>query len=342
MEPIAERIAAAEDVSELRAVHDVAVRVLTHPEAMSEVHDQLFSRVVGLVVARMEGEGWGRPPSSYCWIQLGSGARREQMISTDQDNALIYGDEDAAEADLEAYFSEMARRVVFDLAAVGYPLCKGYVMAINPRWRGTPAQWRRRLEGYLAYPDWSNIRLLLIAVDQRPVCGDANLGLSLRRRIVSLLQEARYVLWTAARHGAGQEVALTPFGRIRTGTEGEWAGAVDLKTGLYMQLVGSVRLWALENRLEEPATIRRIEALTACGAWDPAAGREAEEALSTCIRLRWNRHRECVMAGRSPDDRVHIASLPREEREALRRALTVARALQKRTYQHFQRLYWRR
>ncbi|MBE3551523.1 MAG: hypothetical protein IMX06_01495 [Kyrpidia tusciae] len=336
-----DRIDEAGTPADLRRLHAAAIRTITDPGMLSTFHDRLFCRVVALAEKALERDGWGPAPARYCWLELGSGARREQMISTDQDNALVYDSPEGAEPAVEGYFAEMARRVVGGLDDAGYPLCRGYVMAVNPRWRGTPEQWARRIQGYLDYPDWSNVRLLLIAADQRPACGDAGLGHRVRKGVVSALRDARYALWSAADHAwrVGR-AALTALGRLRTGAE-ERQGMVDIKTGLYVPLVGSVRLWALRAGIEEPGTRERIEVLEKSGLWSAEEARAAAEALRICLALRWKRHRDCLLADRPPDDWVDPGELPRDMVDELFRALSATRALQKRTYQYFQHLYRR-
>ncbi|MGX8249623.1 DUF294 nucleotidyltransferase-like domain-containing protein, partial [Escherichia coli] len=76
----------------------------------------------------------GPPPVPYCFMVAGSMARDEQLLLTDQDNALVLDDSfDPDEHD--AYFAELAQFVSDGLAACGYSYCKGGIMATNPKWR---------------------------------------------------------------------------------------------------------------------------------------------------------------------------------------------------------------
>ncbi|NJN98208.1 MAG: hypothetical protein HC875_31030, partial [Anaerolineales bacterium] len=54
---------------------------------MADINDRLVSRVLAWTEASLEPS-----PVPYCWLVLGSEARREQTFKTDQDNALIYAD----------------------------------------------------------------------------------------------------------------------------------------------------------------------------------------------------------------------------------------------------------
>ncbi len=76
----------------------------------------------------------GPPPIPYCFLALGSMARDEQLIVTDQDNALIL-DNRYNENLHGAYFAKLAKFVCDGLAACGYSYCQGEIMATNPKWR---------------------------------------------------------------------------------------------------------------------------------------------------------------------------------------------------------------
>ncbi len=81
---------------------------------------------------------WDPAPFPFCWITFGSEGRKEQTFKTDQDNALIYEtpDDESDQSKLaRSYFRRFGQEATQHLNACGYPLCKGKMMASNPRWR---------------------------------------------------------------------------------------------------------------------------------------------------------------------------------------------------------------
>ena len=68
-------------------------------------------------------------------------ARDEQLLVTDQDNALILG-ADYSESEHGEYFKDLANFVCDGLNACGYAYCDGGIMASNPKWRLTLADWK--------------------------------------------------------------------------------------------------------------------------------------------------------------------------------------------------------
>ena len=94
----------------------------------------------------MKDEGWGEPPVPFAVILMGSGGRGENFLFPDQDNGFILDDyPDAEHSRIDGYFIELAERMTRDLDVVGFPLCRGYVMANNPLWRKSRSQWRDQL-----------------------------------------------------------------------------------------------------------------------------------------------------------------------------------------------------
>jgi len=78
-------------------------------------------------------EKLGPPPVPYCFMALGSMARDEQLVVTDQDNAMILDDSFIPE-EHDDYFLALAKFVSDGLAECGYTYCTGDIMATNPRW----------------------------------------------------------------------------------------------------------------------------------------------------------------------------------------------------------------
>ncbi|MGH2796851.1 MAG: DUF294 nucleotidyltransferase-like domain-containing protein, partial [Thermoleophilaceae bacterium] len=98
---------------------------------LAAVSDALARRLLTLAEREL-----GPPPCPYSWIVLGSEGRREQVLLSDQDNALVYLEE---VNDARAYFQSLAELVVDGLIKAGYPRCPGDYMATS--WCKPLAEW---------------------------------------------------------------------------------------------------------------------------------------------------------------------------------------------------------
>jgi CBS domain-containing protein len=119
---------------------------------------------------------------------------------------------------------------------------------------------------------------------------------------------------------------LTFLGRIATQRTAAHRGAVDLKGGGAMQLVGAGRVHALELGLRDTNTIDRFRAAEARGLYTAAEGREITDAAQHLMRLRLLHQLDQDARGESPDNFVVPARLSHADRVLLREALhTVGR-----------------
>ena len=106
---------------------------------VATVTDRVQRKLLDLAVADL-----GRPEGRFAWLCFGSQARREQTVLTDQDTGLVLpagadDGEDAAWAAVAAWVTDALERV-------GYPRCRGGVMASEPLWRHDLAGWHARLD----------------------------------------------------------------------------------------------------------------------------------------------------------------------------------------------------
>jgi CBS domain-containing protein len=148
--------AAAADVRGLARqwlAHGVGAEQLT--AMASALNDALSRRLIELAAERHA------PPAAWCWLALGSEGRGEQTFVTDQDNALIV--ESRGEAFL-AFADEVNR----GLEVCGFPLCKGGIMARNPRWCLDAREWRALFDGWIRNPQPEALLNAAIFFDLRP------------------------------------------------------------------------------------------------------------------------------------------------------------------------------
>ena len=128
-----ERVQLESAASDIRALAEsllaqgVAAEQLTR--IVSTLNDLLTGRLVELELAAA-----GIEAAELCWIALGSEGRHEQTLATDQDNGIIFAEPpDGDPQRVRERLLPVARRINDGLAACGFPLCKGGIMAGNPR-----------------------------------------------------------------------------------------------------------------------------------------------------------------------------------------------------------------
>ena len=119
---------------------------------------------------RLAEQELGTPPTPYAWIVFGSEGRMEQLLLTDQDNALVYK-EDTPEA--REYFKAMAERVVNGLISAGIPPCPGGYMATN--WCQSLGEWLRLFKSWVNSPSPQALLQACVFFDFRPVYGELSL-----------------------------------------------------------------------------------------------------------------------------------------------------------------------
>lgn len=80
-------------------------------------------------------EKLGTPPARFVWLALGSQARKEQLVLSDQDNMIVYEDVAADKhRDVKFYFVQLAKLVISNMELLGYKPCPNEHLASNIKW----------------------------------------------------------------------------------------------------------------------------------------------------------------------------------------------------------------
>ena len=292
----------------VRSLHAQGARMSFLTELVSALNGRVMQRLWTLVVPEAIQQ-------RACLLVLGSEGRREQIMKTDQDNALILADgpePDGLEAAMRAFGAE--------LEACGWPPCPGGVMVRNPAWRHTLSDWHALLERWSRSSDPRAMLDFAIAVDARPVAGDLSLFDGLRP---ALLQAGRNDI--VLHHFAGAALTfhtpLTLFGNVRAGEHG-----TDIKKGGVFPLVHGLRALALKHGVADRNSFRRADGIAAAGGMSAELSRDVQQALAVFLRMRLEHQIESARRGEPPDNYLRVAELRRLDRELLRDALVVVDA----------------
>lgn len=286
---------------------------------LSLAADALTQRLLELASA-----GLGPAPAPWAWLALGSGARGELTLGSDQDNALAYGDTDDPAA--PAYFAALAEAVNDGLARCGFGGDQAGVLARDPRWRKTESGWLATFEDCLVRPDRSGLVRAAIAFDFRHVSG----GLPIVGPLVAVLQRARQhpdFLRALARTATDWRPPLGFRGGLVLERDGTGTGRFDVKRGGTLPIANLARFHALAHGITISSTLDRLVAAEELGALEPERAQALREAFVIVWRVRLEHHAAQIQAEHQPDNLVDPNDLPPlARRELLEAFRTVAQA----------------
>lgn len=290
--------------------------------AITSVADQLTRRLLELAEERL-----GPPPVPYLWLACGSQGRREQTGISDQDNCLILDDAYASQ-EHDAYFEALATSVVEGLAACGYYLCPGEMMASNPKWRQPLRVWRTYFRGWIARPDPMAQMLASVMFDLRPIHGESALYSDLQEETLRLARANS--IFRA--HMVANSLKHTPplglfrgFALIRSG---EHKDTVDLKHSGIVPIVDLARVYALEGAIPAVNTRERILAARDAGTLSESGGADLLDAYDLIGDIRLRHQAGRIRAGEKPDNYLAPSTLSALERNHLKDAFGVVKSLQ--------------
>jgi len=288
--------------------------VIALPNALN-VH--VTAAVLRQALASMAEAGWGEPPVSFAALVMGSAGRGESLLHPDQDNGFILADHaDSEHESVDRFFAELAQRFTRGLEQAGFPLCEGDVMATNPLWRKTLAQWESQVTGWVRARGSQEIMFTDMFFDFRAISGPAELAAALRRHVTMAARDnlpfLAQISWLQKDHASSVDL----FGQLiaRDGAEKD---AIDIKLRGSKPLVEIVRLRALKNGVEATGTPARLAALAELGVLAGEDAGRLSEDLTFLLELLLRHQIERISARRAPDNCIRPESLGRPERERL-------------------------
>jgi CBS domain-containing protein len=317
-------IAAADDIrrlAERTLAEGGAAEALT--QLISTLNDHLTVRLIELT--RLD---FDLPKVPWAWLAFGSEGRYEQTLSTDQDNGIVFSvTADQAEATRQAFLL-FAAEVNQRLDALGFPLCKGNVMASNPELCLSVDEWHRRFGSWLRSSTPQALLDATIYFDFRPLYGDESLADELGDWLTRNIPEATLFLRFMAENALR---ARPPLGMIRDFSfddNAEYPHTIDLKAFGTRLFVDAARILALANGIRETGTIERLRAAAEKG----KVGRDDISALVDSFhflqQMRFRQQQEGTPMGMA--NRVDPEKLNELDRLVLKEAFKQAKKLQAR------------
>ena len=291
---------------------------------ISEINDTLIRRAIRLSLDELAEKGM-QTPVPFCWLALGSEGREEQLLRTDQDNAILYADTGQESKAVVELFQELGKRVVDMLVDAGFERCPGDVMASNPKWNQPLSEWKSYFTQWIREPENIAVMHTNIFFDFRPVYGDETLAAELKSHIFEQLKTERSFLSFMARNATQNPPPLSFFRNVVVERSGEHQDAFDIKARAMTPLADAARVLVYDLGINiYGSTADRWQRIAEM---DENLARLADEAAMAYEILMRIRALEGLNRGTS-GRYVHIKELNKLERQTLRNTFSVVKDVQ--------------
>jgi CBS domain-containing protein len=341
---VAAYIQSAEDLPALQAAA-ADIRLLAHnlmrQGVTAEQLTRLISKLNDLLTTRLIELERRRHPAAasytFCWLALGSEGRLEQTLNTDQDNGLIFEPlEGQSPEEARAALLPFARAVNEGLAACGFPLCKGEVMAGNPKWCLSLVEWQATFADWIFRGDGPVLLNASIFFDFRPLAGEARLAWALRDWLNEHVRGNRQFLRLMVQNALGNEPPLGWRGNFVLDGSGDEVHTLEMKLHGSMPFVDAARIFALAAGVSETGTQARLRAAGAAWKLDPQEVEAWVDGFFYIQQLRLQVNQTQLARDLPLSNRLDPRSLSAMEHQALKEAFRQAKRLQSRMETFFQ------
>ena len=314
-----------------RDTHQLIERMLLHGASIAQLTqvvaaltDHVTRRAIALCTAEH-----GAPGASFTWLAFGSEGRQEQTLKTDQDNGILFEPPPGVAADAaRAQLLPLARRINEALAACGYPLCDGNVMASNPDCCLTLEEWRRRFASWIEHGAPEDLLKVSIFFDMRALDGDPRPVEVLRDAVLERSARVPRFLRQLAENALRTEPPLGVLRDFDLDRRGEHAHMLNLKLRGAAPFVDGARLLALAHGVGETNTFARLRAVARRGAVRDSEAEAWCDAYAFVQLLRMRQHQAQERAGQPLANHLDPARLNELDRRVLKEAFRQARKLQ--------------
>ncbi|WP_274363575.1 DUF294 nucleotidyltransferase-like domain-containing protein [Paenibacillus thermotolerans] len=287
------QIRSAESAERLRQLRDDfhrlagAFPLTADPASATELINRMHDTIIGRAI-ELADQSAGAPSAAYAVLLLGSGGRREQMLSSDQDHCIVYEPyPQASPEEVSAYASALGLQIRSCLERVGYPPCDGDVLGSNPLWRNDLPGWERVIKHWASVRDFESVRRLLITADARPIAGETSLAERFHNiRDMAIQQNEESLLPRMLENTLRHKMLIGVFGHLLTERYGVDSGGIDIKYGAYIPMVNGIRLLSLAERVRASSTLDRIRLLEQREAVPAEMAAHWREAFHIILELR--------------------------------------------------------
>ncbi|MDO6443977.1 MULTISPECIES: putative nucleotidyltransferase substrate binding domain-containing protein [unclassified Marinobacter] len=297
---------------------------------ITTLNDVTVRRVLELNIKKND------PGIPFTWLTFGSEGRQEQTLLTDQDNGILFQTpEGMTEDQVREKLLPFARVVNDELAECGFTLCKGNIMASNPKLCLSDREWDDWFVRFIDASTPQNLVYSSIFLDMRAVFGPKEQLDELLDRVSTRVRKNALFQKMLAGNAFQRKPALTMFRNFRFVSEGK-KHSLDLKRQGLAPFVEAVRVFALANGVKSANTLERMDELVEKEVFEAKDAAAWKDAYSLIQAIRMRSHQEMLERGEELSNYIDPDDLNQLDRRILRESFRQAQRLQQKlevTYQ---------
>ncbi|MGR5250768.1 DUF294 nucleotidyltransferase-like domain-containing protein [Vibrio astriarenae] len=285
--------------------------------AMSVIGRSIKQRIIELAEEEL-----GNAPIPYCFLALGSMGRDEQLIVTDQDNAIILDDSYDQEKHGE-YFNKFAKFICDALDKCGYSYCTGDIMATNPEWRMTRREWEACFANWIDDPNPKALLNASIFFDLDGVYGRLKWAEQLNGFIVRRARKNNRFLACLARNALNRTPPLGFFQSFVMEKDGQHKNSINLKRRGTAPLADLIRVHALAVGSRAKNSFERLDDIIDANILPKGRAKDLRDAMEFICMVRIRHQALDVEHGIEADNNIEPDNLSDFERRNLKDAFQI-------------------
>jgi CBS domain-containing protein len=251
---------------------------------VAEINIAITRRAIELAVETIGSP----PPVRFVWMNIGSQGRKEQLLLTDQDNALVFEDVEAEQYDaVKKYFVELAEIVTEMLNRVGYEYSPDGLLASNALWCKSVSDWVKQYTTWINTPAEKSVELSTVFFDYDFIYGVPAIEDVLNQTIQQSINRNKKFFAHLAADTLKNPPPLGFFRQFLVENDGDQKDSFNIKSRALEPLIDAARVLALsQNILEITNTYYRFKKLAELEPKNADLYGDCAEAFNTLMRFR--------------------------------------------------------
>ena len=305
------RLASFDLINIITTMQAKGVKVAHISNLIGQLNTKVYKKLFELIVPSNLRE-------KSCLMVMGSEGRNEQIIKTDQDNALVIEDS----MNIDEYMPYM-KKITQALISFGYPPCEGNIMVSNPFWCKRVQDYKDETARWIEAPDMQNYMDLAIFFDSYAVAGNKNLLIDLKDDLFNKLHDKDVFMAYFAR-------ATLTFDTPRTiASFMSKTFLIDIKKTGVFPIVQGIRSLSLRERIRETTTIKRIKILKDKKILENNMADELIEVFDFLGTIRLQSQLKLLQSKKTINNEIDTHTLGKIQRELLKDSFKIVNEFKK-------------